>query len=64
VFYPRYWLETLVKHWRFLKLALRYRLIAAKVSRDPAWRQYADAATEGDGSSPSRLIHSVTEPAV
>jgi radical SAM superfamily enzyme YgiQ (UPF0313 family) len=62
VFYPRYWLETLIKHWRFFTLALRYRLIAATVSRDPAWRQYADAATASDGTGLGQLIHSASGP--
>ena len=46
VFYPKYWLETLVKQLRWATLYIRLRIIYKRVKRDPARFDYMDAALE------------------
>ncbi|MBK6750837.1 MAG: radical SAM protein [Acidobacteria bacterium] len=46
VFYPKYWLETLVKQLKWAILYIRLRIIYKRVKRDPARFDYMDAALE------------------
>ena len=45
-FYPKYWIETLVKQIRWATLYIRLRIIYKRVKRDPARFEYMDAALE------------------
>ena len=46
VFYPKYFIETLVKQFRWISLYTRMRLIYRKVRRDPKRFEYMDIALE------------------
>jgi hypothetical protein len=43
-FYPRYWLETLSKQWRWASLYVRLRTIYLRRKREPDRREYMDLA--------------------
>jgi radical SAM superfamily enzyme YgiQ (UPF0313 family) len=43
-FYPKYWLETVVKQFRWISLYLRIRTIYRKVKADPRRSEYMDLA--------------------
>ena len=45
-FYPKYWIETLVKQIRWATLYIRLRIIYKRVKLDPARFEYMDAALE------------------
>jgi hypothetical protein len=44
VFYPRYAIDLLYKHFKVAQAIWRFRPIAVKLRRDPAARNYTDAA--------------------
>ncbi|HUR99842.1 MAG TPA: radical SAM protein [Pyrinomonadaceae bacterium] len=46
VFYPKYFVETLVKQFRWISLYVRMRLIYKRVKRDPRRLDYTDLALE------------------
>ncbi|HEX9959695.1 MAG TPA: radical SAM protein [Pyrinomonadaceae bacterium] len=46
VFYPKYFLETLLKQFRWISLYTRLRLIYRKVRKDPKKLEYMDLALE------------------
>lgn len=46
IFYPKYFVESLVKQFRWISLYLRLRLIYRKVRKDPDRFKYMDAALE------------------
>jgi hypothetical protein len=46
VFYPKYFLETLRKQFRWIALYTRLRLIYRKVRKDPKKLEYMDLALE------------------
>jgi hypothetical protein len=46
VFYPNYWIESLVKQFHWILLYMRLRLIYRRVRRDPARFEYMDTALE------------------
>ena len=43
-FYPKYWLETAAKQYRWISMYLRLRMIYLGIKRDPARKQYTDVA--------------------
>jgi radical SAM superfamily enzyme YgiQ (UPF0313 family) len=43
-FYPRYWIETAAKQYRWASLYVRLRLIYLRIKRDPARAAYTDLA--------------------
>jgi hypothetical protein len=43
-FYPKYWLETVSKQYRWVSMYVRLRKIYLKIKHDPARRQYTDLA--------------------
>ena len=46
VFYPRYWLESAAKLYRWLSLYVALQLIYRKVKRDPDRMTYSDLAVQ------------------
>lgn len=45
-FYPRYWVESMAKLFRWVRLYLKIRSIYLRVRRDPARLEYIDTALE------------------
>jgi radical SAM superfamily enzyme YgiQ (UPF0313 family) len=43
-FYPKYWLETAIKQYRWISMYVRLRMIYLSIKKDPAKKQYRDLA--------------------